>query len=433
MNILWIQKEKTSGSVEFGNNEKLGHFIQAECYEIKGLRAPVNNKYEDAPEDHPEISVWQYIATIKNLSPGETVYYRCFNEFESTDTYFFHTAPEKGQNFSFIQLSDLQGLGQCYDTVYKAGTLNPDFILYSGDATYVSWRLDQWFDVGESWQDEDTRKKAFFPCMQQENGAKLLQYAPIFFCPGNHELDDIRCYSNKELASVDENWNWSIFMQIFRPFYPQEDTTLTGTRWFSADYADMHIISLNINRLSLWKETEAPGWRLYDSIDPEGPQMQWLKKDLENTDSKFKWVIQHFHILNKGHDVQFNLCAPVADKNGDMTYPNDHGSILMDLYSEQGVNAVTFGHSHVYERYFRKSTHYIEAAYLSVCFRRGGEPFHPSGLLPVVEDNSKRSFLAVERKKGGLFSTGYYAEDEIEAFDKYQIADENGKTVSPQY
>lgn len=433
MNILWIQKDKTEGFVEFGKDEKLGTVIKAECFEVTGLRAPkADGTYGETPDEHEKVSVWQYIVKIENLTAGERIYYRCYNENETTKIYDFHTAPQKGEYYKFAQLSDLQGLENCNDTVYKIGCTHPDFILYSGDATYISWRLDQWFDMGEPYQNEQTKLKAFFPCMQQENGARLMQYAPLFFCPGNHELDDLRCYATVEFGSVDENWNWSIFMQIFRPFYPDKDTTLSGCRWYSAEYSDMHIVSLSINRLCFWPYYQAPGWRLYDSIAPDSPQITWLKKDLAQNKSTFTWAIQHFHILNKGWDVQFNLCAPELDGKGGAIYPHDHGGDLMDLYSENGVNAVTFGHSHVYERYFRKATHFIEAAYLSICFRGGDEEPHPSGLLPIVDDNSHRSFLIVERKKGGLFATGYYAKEIPEAFDKYQIADENGKTVAPQ-
>ena len=432
MNILWIQKDKTQGFVEFGVSPELGTTIKAECYELTGLRAPNSDgTYGKNPYEHEPVSVWQYIAKIENLEPGQTIYYRSFNNSESTKIYDFHTAPQIGDNYTFAQLSDLQGLENCSQTVHKLGCMHPDFMLYSGDATYVSWRLDQWFNTGEDWQSEETKKTAFFPCMQQEDGAKLMQYAPLFFCPGNHELDDIRVYMDKEIAKCDENWNWSIFMQMFRPYYSTDDTTLSGTRWYSVDYADMHIVSLSISRIAFWEPQIAPGFRLTDSIAPGSRQIEWLKSDLENTKSTFKWIIQHFHILNKGKDVQFNLCEPVEGENGEMTYPYDHGGMLMDLYSDYGVNAVTFGHSHVYERYWRKSTHYIEAAYLSICFRRGGELPHPSGAVPVVEDNSNRSFLMVERNNNGLFATGYYAEDVPQAFDKYQIADSQGVSVSP--
>lgn len=432
MNIIWIQKEKISGVVEFGFTEELGQVISAECYEITGLRSPnEDGNYGSDPQEHKEISVWQYIAKITGLNENQRIFYRCKSGGEATKIYDFHTAVKKGEAFKFAQVSDLQGLGECYKTVYKIGCTHPDFILYSGDATYVSWRIDSWFDTGEDWQSEESKKTAFFPAMQQEDGARLMQYAPLFFCPGNHELDDIRVYHKKEFAEKPENWNWNIFRQIFRPLYPDADTTLTGRRWYSVDYGDMHIISLNINRFCCWAPSEYPGWRVYDSISPDGPQVTWLKEDLRRDNSKFKWVIQHFHFLNKGGDVQFNFCDPVINENGVATYPFDHAGDLMDLYSENGVNAVTYGHSHVYERYYRKTTHYIEAAYLSVCFRRGGEPFHPSGLLPIVENNSQPSFLIVERKTGGLFAKGYFAKETPELFDEYKIADENGKTIAP--
>lgn len=429
MNIVWVQSVKSEGFVEFGSTEIPNKKIKAECYELTGLRNPLeNNTYPEYPEMCTPVSLWQYIAKIDNLSPNEKVFYRVVSENNKTAVYNFHTAPKKGMDFRFAQLSDLQGLPDCNKTVSEIGKQKLDFILYSGDATYTSWRLDSWFDLGVDWQDEDLRKKAFFPTMQNSN---ILQYMPMFFCPGNHEVDNLRCYAEKEKAGDDKYWCWSIFMQMFRPLYNTDDYSVTGKRWYSVDYGDMHIISLSINRLCFFNCYEAPGWRLYDSIAPNSPQITWLKEDLKNCTNKYKWVIQHFHILNKGWDVQFNLCSPVINEKGEVTYPYNHGGELMDLYSELGVNAVTFGHSHVYERYFRKSTHYIEAAYLSICFHNGTEQPHPSGLLPIKEDLSQRSFLIVDKTKNGLIATGYYADGTI-PFDKYQIADENGFTVAPE-
>ena len=275
MNILWIQKEKTDGKVEYGNTKTLGNFLDAECFEIKGLKVPEGEEYREFPEDNLDVTIWQYIVKIENLSPGEKIYYRCFNENECTKIYDFHTAPEKGEDYKFAQISDLQGFPDCNKTVHKIGCHHPDFILYSGDATYTNWKLENWFDVGEEWQSEETRERAFFPCMQQENGARLMQYAPIFFCPGNHEVDDLRCYLDKEFGSKEENWNWSIFMQIFRPFYDRSDYSLkNGKRWYSANYSDMHIASLSINRFCFWDHDELPGWLVYDSIAPDSPQVK---------------------------------------------------------------------------------------------------------------------------------------------------------------
>ena len=433
MNVLWIQWEKSEGFVEFGYDENPENRVEAQCYEIKGLRLPkADGTYGENPYEHREVSVWQYIAKIENLQPGKTVYYRCCCGGEFTKTYFFKTAPKCGEDFRFVQISDLQALPNCNKTVFQIGCFHPDFILFSGDANYTIWRLDQWFDMGEEWQSAEARDVAFFPCMQQENGARLMQYAPMFFCPGNHEADFMKCSRGYSVEKSRDMWSWSIFMQMFRPLYPDCEWGADGKRWYSVNYGDMHITSLSVNRMLHVDERKNFSWLMFDSIEPESPQIKWLKEDLENDDSKFKWVIQHFHILNRAWDAKFNLCSPVFDRNGCAVYPNDRGEMLIEMFSEYGVNAVSYGHSHVYERYFDKGVHCIEAAYLSVTYAGKNDKPHPSGRLPVVEDNSRRSFVILERKKGGIFATGYYAsEGEPIVFDRYQIADEDGNSVEP--
>ena len=432
MNIVWILSEPTDAYVEFGSTKDLGNRIEANCYEISGFRLPLDDgTYGEDPDAHAIVSVWQYIVTITNLSPATVVYYRCCYGNDCTKTFDFHTAPTAGTDFRFAQISDLQALPNCHETVHNIGCFHPDFILFSGDAAYTTWRLDQWFDLHGNGQDEEARKRAFFPCMQQENGARLMQYAPLFFCPGNHEPNHMKCGRGIPIEESRSLWNWSIFMQLFRPLYPDPDTSINGVRWYSVNYADLHIVSLSINRLGHVNEYGKCGYLLVDSIEPGSRQLQWLKNDLERDRSKFKWVITHFHILSKAWDAKFNLCAPVIDNEGNATYPNDHGGMLIDIFSEYKVNAVSYGHSHVYERYFTKGTHYIEAAYLSITYAGSHDEPHPSGNLPVVEDNSRRSFVILERKAGGLFASGYYADAEPVLFDAYQIADEDGNTVPP--
>ncbi|MGN0976071.1 MAG: metallophosphoesterase family protein, partial [Gemmiger sp.] len=406
MQVVWVQRTPADGIVEFGSSHALGRCVKAACYELTGLRVPASDAgYCVEKDDNPPIRLWQCVAKIAGLHPGELVYYRCQSGKASTKIYFFHTAPLPGEPFRFAQISDLQGFNPCDKSVYRIGCTRPDFLLYSGDAVFHSWRADQWFDLQEPWQDGDSRKRAFFPCMQQENGAMLMQYCPTFFCPGNHEWDDMRLGTDKNYAQVDSNWTWSIFMQIFRPLYPEMDPTLSGKRWYSADYGDLHITSLHIQRWAAWKANELPGWRLVDPIGPGSPQLRWLEVDLARAKTKFKWVIQHWHLLNKGTDTQSNLCQPVIDANGSVSYPDDWGSMLMDLFEKYGVNAVSYGHSHVYERYYAKGVHYIEAAYLGCCCREENAPLHPSGLVPVVEDNSRQSFLILERQRGGIYAT----------------------------
>jgi hypothetical protein len=114
MNIVWIQSCPADAFVEFGPTEELGRSLTAERYEITGLRGPLESgEYGEDPADHPPVPVWQYIAKLDGLAPGETVFYRVVSEGDATQIYSFHTAPEVGRDFRFAQLSDLQSLPRC--------------------------------------------------------------------------------------------------------------------------------------------------------------------------------------------------------------------------------------------------------------------------------------------------------------------------------
>lgn len=422
MHVCWIQRQPLAGAVEYGSSQQLGAVTEARCYALKGLRIPASAAgYTPILQENPEIALWQCIAKITGLQPGQKVFYRCRAGEAETPVYHFHTAPSAGSPFHFAQLSDLQATAPCDKIVHRIGCHKPSFILYAGDACIHSWRADQWFDLQENWQSEESRKLAFFPCLQQEDGAQLLQYCPLFICPGNHEMDDMRVGTDRQFTQGDEHWSWSIFMQLFRPLYPDTNWGLQGKRWYSADYGDMHIVSLSIQRWAIWGAYEAPGWRLVDSIAPDSPQFHWLQQDLANSSAKYKWVIQHWHLLNRGTDVQPPLCQPICTLDGTVFYPDDHTALLMDTYEKHGVNAVSYGHSHVYERYFVNGVHYIEAAHFTICYRDTQDPPHPSGFLPVKEDNSRHSFLMVFRDSTGLHGNGCWA-DTGEIFDSYAIA-----------
>ncbi len=432
MHILWIQRQAGPGILEYGSTPQLGQMLSTICLPLMGLQAPATPAgYDKDPDKNPPVLFWQCIATLDGLTPGQQVYYRCRSGGEVTDIFDFHTAPQPGDPFRFAQISDLQGFNPCDRSVYQIGCEHPDFLLYSGDAVFHSRRATQWFDLPEYDRPQEDRQRAFFPCMQQRNGARLMQYCPTFFCPGNHEVDDLRVGTDKAFSQIDQNWRWDICMQLFRPLYPDMDTSLSGRRWYSVDYGDLHLVSLHIQRWARWGAYEHPGWRLADPIHPGSPQWRWLEADLQRCRQPFKWVIQHWHLLNKGTDTQPNLCQPVIDEAGAVTYPYNDGQALMDLYEKYGVNAVSYGHSHVYERYYAQNCHYIEAAYLGCCCREENAPLHPTGHVPIVEDNSRRSFLMLERNSTGLWARGCYVDDQPTPFDQYQIADAAGNSVPP--
>ena len=431
MSVVWLQLDQSSCHVEYGDTEELGRSAVCIQYTVTGLKAPANLKqgYMETPEENLPLEVYQYIAVIRGLHEGERVFYRCVSGDEATRVYDFHAAPAEGEGYRFALMSDLQGLPHCDETVSRIGREDCDFILYAGDLNWMSWQADKWFALDWPCQSEDKKRKAFFPCMQQE-GSRLMQYCPTFFCPGNHEADDLRFGMDKRFADNDSCWTTAIFMQLMRPLYSAREYGREGKRWYTVRYGDMQIYSLSVVRWALWPANEAPGWKMFNSIAPESPQIIWLEAALKGSDARFKWVIEHWHLLNKGTDVQTPLCNPVLDRDGNVTYPADYGSeMLMPLFEKYGVNAVSFGHSHVYERYCVNGIHYIEAAYLSICYREPNAPYHPTGAIPIVENNSFRSYAIIERRPGGLFAEGHRAEGDDGIFDAYQIADEDGHHV----
>jgi hypothetical protein len=87
--------------------------------------------------------------------------------------------------------------------------------------------------------------------------------------------------------------------------------------------------------------------------------------------------------------------------NGVETYPADQDYLLRDikpLYEKYGVNSVSFGHSHVYERYLFNGVNYIEVASIGNTYENNSDPMY-SGQgeqYPVkVTDCRFRSFLLV--------------------------------------
>ena len=66
-------------------------------------------------------------------------------------------------------------------------------------------------------------------------------------------------------------------MQLFRPLYPEQRYKANGTHWYSADWGDVHIVSLSVLRWHPWNGLEAPGWFLFDDIRPDSLRSSGLR------------------------------------------------------------------------------------------------------------------------------------------------------------
>ena len=224
---------------------------KAEQYEIMGMKTSATpENYDPDPAKNPDLKVYQQIAALKNLKPGTTYYYRVYTKSEKLSVkgsiYFFKTAPESSAPVNFALLSDLQQKKQIPSTVRMIGRSNIDFIVYNGDLQNTPWKAGEWFPV-EGCHHSDKTGKEWFTVMQQTgDGCRLLQYVPLFPCPGNHELTDQRVLTDKSFAKDKTKWDLSVYMQLFRPLYPEQRYKANGTHWYSADWGDVHLVSLSL-------------------------------------------------------------------------------------------------------------------------------------------------------------------------------------------
>jgi hypothetical protein len=419
MNIIWLTKEPCNGVVEYGTTPQMGNFVNAIQYEIKGMRRSATAEgYDPDPEKNPALPVYQLIAKLGNLRPGTVVYYKTTTKkgsaTQDSKRFFFKTAPERGTDFDFSLVSDMQLKVKTKETLYFLGMQHKDFIIFAGDLANTPWKAGEWFGVNGCYQIPGEEDRSFFEAFQQDDAnCQLMQYMPVFYCPGNHEVDDQRVCTDKDFAVDDSKWSWSIYMQLFRPLYPDQEYGVGGRHWYSADYGDLHISSLNVHRWQSWDGFEYPGWITKDDISPESRQVRWLKDDLSQSTARYKWIIMHWHMLNRGDDGYIPVSNPVADRNnpGKVIYPNGDYcyDVLRPVFEQYKVNAVNYGHSHVYERYLVNGISYIEAASVGNNYRGTGDPYHFTGLRPEIEANDFRTFMLVHVGRDGMTATGMQA------------------------
>ena len=216
----------------------------------------------------------------------------------------------------------------------------------------------------------------------------------------------------------------TVYQQIATPLYPEQEYTKGGKHWYSVDYGDLHISNISCFRWQNWDGFEAPGWAMFDDISPNSAQVNWLMNDLASTDAKYKWVNMHWHMLNRGEDGYYPVSQPVIDGNK-ATYPEgDYAyNVLKPIYEMYNVDAVSFGHSHVYERYLINGVNYIEAASIGNNYRDVDDPYHPSGNLPIAEKNDIRSFMLLTKNENGILAQGIAASGDTkgQVFDAFYV------------
>jgi hypothetical protein len=256
--IMWETKETTIGKVVYGQKDKLDQSVS-----------------ETTPVKIHEVH-------LTGLSENTAYHYQVQYDKEALTPAAFRTAPAPGtKNWRLVVYGDNRSNPDTHArNVQQVMKLNPSIVLNSGDLVARGTEYKQW-------------KEQYFDPLRG-----LSEYVPIFPCLGNHE------------RNADHYYNYTSV--------PNENDEV----YYSFDYANAHIISLNSNT------RDAP-FQLGDA------QTEWLIKDLKANQDK-QWTIVFFH-----HPLF--RCHPTRGIT-------QQRWVWQPIFDEYGVDLVVNGHDHYYQR-----------------------------------------------------------------------------------
>ncbi len=265
--------------------------------------------------------VTEHKVLLSGLEPG-TRYYYTIGGFRDTlqsgpDNYFY-TLPLAGSHGVYR----IGIFGDCGNNSINQRNVRDQFIKYLDTSYLTAWILlgDNCYPDGT-----DAEFQSNFFNIYKDN---LLKKYPLFPAPGNHDYHDI------EFSAAVAQKTHSV--AYYQDFSVPENGESGGVpshakAFYSFDIGNAHFLSLD----SYGKEDNE--YRLYDTA---GPQVQWIKKDLEANTNK-TWVIAYWH------HPPFTMGSHNSDNETELVRIRENFIRILERY---GVDLVLCGHSHNYER-----------------------------------------------------------------------------------
>jgi hypothetical protein len=277
--ICWTTDFVGSSIVEFGATRRVGQRATAE----------LNHKRQVwTSGDDVEVIAFHEVR-IDGLVPDTRYYYRVRTDDVASDIFTFTTAVKPGTPFRFVAWGDSRPMGSDRTVMHLIDELggDPRFLINNGDIVSYGQRWPEW--------------REFFTI----NGARMAT-TPLYPALGNHED------------------NADAYFHLF---------SLPGNeRWYSFDYGDVHVITLDSN---------AP----YRS---SAAQRDWLIRDLRAAYDKPYIFIQLHHPIYSCTN-QFHRRVECIDLQ----------QSLAPIFEAAEVTAVFSGHDHSYQHNVVNDIHYI--------------------------------------------------------------------------
>ncbi|MCD4724738.1 MAG: metallophosphoesterase [Bacteroidales bacterium] len=236
MTIAWDQFEGETPVVLYGEKD----FGRRDWrYKNKQVPSIIQNKY----------GMSTHFAKLSNLDADENYYFVIKDSKGVSERYWFKTAPDKPEQFTFIAGGDTKSVGPSLEAGKASNRLvaklRPLFVLFSGDFTSGNGtNPEYWQQWLNDWHELTTT-----------SDGRMIPIIPVH---GNHE-----------------NGNMANLSYIFNaPFQSNDSANIYNSLSLGGDL--MHIIALN------------------SEIEEGGLQREWLENDLKNhKDFTFKIAAYH--------------------------------------------------------------------------------------------------------------------------------------------
>ena len=254
---------------------------------------------------------------LTGLSADTKYFYRfgSNNQYLQSDAdNFFRTAPPATATGK-VRLAVFGDCGR-NDNNYQTATLNSYRNYVSNDPASIMLLLgDNAYNSGT----EAEYTSNFFNVYS----GNILKNHVLFPSPGNHD------YANSASSQVDHNIPYySIFTM---PTAGECGGVASGTEaFYSYNWGNIHLLSLD----SYGYETGST--RLYDTL---GPQVTWIKNDLDANTGK--WTIAYWH------HPPYTMGSHNSDTESELINMRQNFIRILERY---GVDLILCGHSHDYER-----------------------------------------------------------------------------------
>ena len=284
--------------------------------------------------------VTEHKVLLSSLEPLTMYYYSVGsikNQLQGDSNNYFYTLPVVHEAGSYT----VAAFGDCGNNSVNQRNVRDQVIRYLGKKYLNAWILlgDNTYPDGT-----DAEFQSNFFNIYRDN---LLKKYPLFPSPGNHDYHDVEF-----TAAVAQRTHEIPYYQIFSMPVDGESGGVASHEqsYYSYDIGNIHFLSLDSYGLQ-------ENARLSDTL---GPQVQWVKKDLEQARDA-TWIIAYWH------HPPFTMGSHNGDTEKELVDIREHFISILERY---GVDLVLCGHSHDYERsrlmngYYGKENEFDSARYV---------------------------------------------------------------------